>query len=68
MGGNCPIFKEGHARRHRKKISDSYNEEKDNEEFLYKISEINIDELKSTYLWISKKLWKQPNKSLLKTK
>lgn len=62
------IFMEGHARGVEKQLADDYCEREDNEAFLYGISDINVGELKSAYLWMCEKLGQKPREILLKTK
>ena len=68
MGIKYSIFMEGHARGVEKQLAKTYCEREDNETFLYDISDSNLGEYKSAYIWMCKKLGMHPRKSLLKIK
>lgn len=67
-GPGYSIFVEGNARGVERHISEAYREREDNEAFLYDISDKTVGEIKSVYLWMSKKLGKPVKESLLKIK
>ena len=62
------IFMEGHAQGVEKQLADNYREREDNEAFLYVTSSRTVNEFKSAYLWMCKKLGLKPRESLLETK
>lgn len=57
---------EGHARGVERIISEHYAESEDNPAYLYDVTCLTAHELKKSYLWVSKKLKKEPRKSLAK--
>jgi len=62
------IFLEGHARGVQRQLSEHYREKEDNEAFLWDISNLNVEELKTTYRWMCRKLKQQPKESLLQVR
>jgi len=62
------FFIEGHARGVGRHMSKKYMKEEDNGAFLYNALNIDVSEMKTTYLWLCNNFDLTPKKSLLNTK